>query len=814
MISRIRRGSFPKRFSSAVFTVLLGTFALAWLPAWAETVPADLDVETGGEILPGEEQVYQFEGLDPGQRVYVQRTATSNVNRLNWVLEDAFGRVIAQNLARLDDLGPVSLMGGDYTLTVRGETPTATGTFSFIVHDVEDSSSPIAVDAPDTRSLSGVGATHAFDLTLDDAGPVQLFFGGASFSQLSYRLVDALGNTREDWTNSAPAVTDPVHLTAGTHQIEVRGRNGFAGEFSLQVRSIADPVSVPLALNGSAAYNSADVTETTQLQFTLIDTTEVFVTFDYTHSFAAAQWRLDRADGQVINGWTNNMNPPDEPWHLLAGDYRLSVRSRSTVPVDGNALLHEVVDSASTLFPDTPVTAEILVPGQEHRFELTALPDATYLLDQTSTDNLNNLDWRIETALGETILERTGRVLDIEQIELNGGDYELIVSGEGAATGFVDFSLVTMSVVETPTSLGSVINDAIVQPGKIRRYTFNSPANRMLSIDRQSSSNVSGLNYVLTDAVGRELVSRGTSLPGLTELNLVGGDYVLEVLGEGGATGDYVLTLNDDGPATFTPSGTAITPDALVESTISVGSPQQWLLNLTDTTRTYFELVEGATNLQWTLLDSSGQTLFDSARARFPGTDDRGPFLLAAGDYTVTFELSSGGPSDYAFRAVDAAITETSINLDQVIDGVTTVPGFRNDYLFNLPTDGRLYFELLQGNTQLRWRLEKMDGESVFGSSLARSASDSQGTFDLAAGDYRLIFEATSNAAPSYQFQINSVTDLSNTLSLGASPVPVTGVMAMPGQTHEYALTIEPGQSRLYMDVQSGNNESALLALR
>jgi RHS repeat-associated protein len=697
-------------------------------------------------------------------------------------------------------------MGGLYRLTVRGETPTAAGTFSFIVHGVEDTSSALALDVAETRTLSGIGATYAFDLSLGEAGPVRLFFGEANAGQLSYRVVDALGNLRQDWTTSAPAASDPIHFPTGTHRIEVRGRNGYAGDFSVQVRLVADPVMVPLALNGSAAYSSPDVTETTDFQFSLVDSTEVFVTFDFEHSGGAAQWRLDRADGQVVSGWTNNLNPPDDPWSLLAGDYSLKVRSRIDTPVDGTVFLHEVVDSISALAPDTPATAEILVPGQEHRYEITALPAGTYLLDQTATDNVNNLDWRIENALGETLLERTGRVIDVEQLVLEGGDYHLIVSGEGAATGFVDFSLVTMSLVETPTTLGGIINDAIVQPGEIRRYSFTAPANRSLSIDRQSSSNIGELAYALYDAVGRELVSRGSSLPGLTEIDLVGGDYVLEVLAEGGATGDYALALIDNGAATFTPSGTAIALDTLIESTISAGAPQQWLLSLGDTTRAYFGLVEGATNLQWTLFDSAGEALFDSVRARFPGSDDRGPFPLVAGDYVVEFELLSGGPSDYAFQVVDAAVTETAINLDEVIDSVPTVPGFRNDYLFNIPAEGRFHFELLQGDSQLRWRLERAGGEPVFGPAVARFSSESQGAFNLAVGDYRLIFEATSNGAPSYQFQIHSVTDLSDALTLGADPVPVNAAMAMPGQTHEYALTIEPGQGRLYVDVQSGNN--------
>ncbi|MEE4640090.1 MAG: putative Ig domain-containing protein, partial [Wenzhouxiangella sp.] len=776
------------------------------LPVRAEPQTIGLNEEVSGTIAALEERVFVLPNLAPGQRVYVQRTATSNVNQLNWLLEDEFGRVVSQNLGRLDDLGPVALMGGLYRLTVRGETPTAAGTFSFIVYGVEDTSSALSIDVADTQAISGVGATHVFNLNLNDPGPVRLFFSGPSANQLSYRLVDALGNLRQDWTTSGPAVSDPFNLPVGVHLIEVRGRNGYTGDLTLQVRPVGDPVPVGLSLGGSAGYDSADLTETTEFQFTLTDTTAVFVTFDFSHSNGAGQWRLDRADGLEINGWTNNMSPPGDPWQLVAGDYRLSVRSRSTAPINGTATLHEVVDSESILVPDTPATAEILIPGQVHRFQISGLPAGLYLLDLIDASPASSLNWTLEDSLGRIVIDRTSALDDIEDISLRGGDYTLAVTGENAATGFADFVLTTMTVVDIPTSLGSVITDGIGQPGEIRRYSFTSPADRILSIERQASSNLAGLNYSLFDSVGREIVSRGTSLPTLTERNLVGGDYVLIVRGEGGATGDYTLALNDEGPAVFSPTGTPLALDTLAEATISSGSPQQWLLNLTDTRRVYFGLVEGATNLQWTLFDAAGQALYDGVRARFPGSDDRGPFLLAAGNYTIEFELNSGGPADYAFRAVDAAVNETPINLDQVIDSAPTVSGFQNDYLFNVPTDGRYYFELLQGNNQLRWRLEHVDGEVVFGPSVARFASESQGPFDLLAGDYRLVFDSTSNGAPTYQFQIHTVTDLSATLSLDSVPVAVSDSMAMPGQTHEYDLTLEQGVELLYVEVQSGSN--------
>ncbi|MFW5816678.1 MAG: hypothetical protein ACOCVP_07450, partial [Wenzhouxiangella sp.] len=422
------------------------------------------------------------------------------------------------------------------------------------------------------------------------------------------------------------------------------------------------------------------------------------------------------------------------------------------------------------------------------------------------TDNRSGLSWRIEDALGRTIVARTSTVDDVEHIELAGGDYTLTVSGNDAATGFVEFALTTIMLVDVATTLGSVIDDAIVSPGEIRRYAFSAAAGTQLAIAREASSNNSGLNYLLQDAVGREIVARTTALPALTELNLAGGDYLLTVLGEGGETGSFQLRLNDEGNSGFVPSGTLLDLDILTNGTITSGAPQQWRLSLADTQRVFFELVEGVTNLRWTLFDAGGQPLFGNARAAFPDTDDRGPFVLAAGDYTLEFELTSGGPAEYAFRAVDAGVLETPINIDEIIDSGLTVPGFQNDYVFDIPADGRFYFELRQGFSSLRWRLVDEDGRGVFGPGFARVSADSIGPLALGAGEYRLIFEATSAAAPAYQFQIHTVNDLEDTLSLDALPVPISSTMAMPGQRHEYALTLEPGVERLYVQVQSGNN--------
>ncbi|MGY6553158.1 MAG: putative Ig domain-containing protein [Wenzhouxiangella sp.] len=789
-----------RRCSPAGMLILL---ALAF-PVLAEPLEFGLNEEVSGTVGPGEERIYRLRNVPLGQRVYLQRTAGTNPGQLAWSIEDDFGRLIDANATAINDLGPVALMGGDYTLTIRGRQPTSSGSFSFILHAVSDSSSSLLPGQLDQRSLGSVGATHRYDLTLAQPGPVHLLFGIANANQLSYRLTDGLGNLREDWTASGPVATEAHHLPAGTHQIEVRGRNAFSGEFSLRVRPALDSAPITLPLNGSAAYESADVTETTRLAFTLTETTRVYPGFSFSHASSAAQWRLERADGLVLVDWTVNMNPIGEPLNLIPGDYVLSVRSRITTPVAGSVVLHEVIDGETVLQPDQPTTAAIAIPGQTQRLQLENLPAGIYLLDRLATSNNSGLSWRLEDAVGRPVLAQTSNLNSIEDIALIGGDYTLVLSGNNAGTGSVEFALVTGTEVEIPVAFGGGINDAISQPGEIRRYTFSASANRSLTIERIASSNTSGLNLRLEDAAGREIIPRTTNLPASITVDLMGGDYVLTVRGQAGATGSYNLALNDAGPSDFMPSGTPLALDSPASGSVAAGTPERWLLSLDETARVYFDLIQGATGLRWSLFDGAGQALFVNQAASVPGLGGRGPFVLRPGEYVVEFELPSGGPVSYGFTAVNAEVLQSAIALDIPVDNQPVVPGFRNEYFFNLPGAGQHYFELLQGNSNLRWRLEDGVGREVFGRSSANSAANSLGPFTLAAGTYRLVFDAQSGAAPDYRFQVHSVSDQLELITLDTEPRFLTDSLAMPGQRHVYDLTIAPGSGQLYLQVLSG----------
>ncbi|MGY6588830.1 MAG: putative Ig domain-containing protein [Wenzhouxiangella sp.] len=785
----------------------MGLILVIWLaiqPSIGQASPiiAVLDTEYSGELAAGEELVYAFSGLAPGQRVYLQRTGGTNVTQMAWLIEDVFGRVIVSSATNINDLGPVSLMGGDYLLTIRGRQPTSSGSFSFILHAVSDTSSSLTLDQLDERSFTGVGATHRYELSLTEPGPIHLFF---SNNPLSYRLTDSLGNVRQDWANTSVA-TPAFHLPAGTHQIDVIGRNAYAGEFSLRVRQVSEPAALTLPLNVSAGYDSADVTQVNRFAFSLSEIKRVYPRFSFSHGNAAAEWRLERADGLVLVDWTGTLGPIADPLSLVPEDYVLSLRSRAASPVEGSLVLHEVIDSEAVMTLDQVGIAEIGTPGQSHRFHFEDVPSGIYLLHRLATTNNAGLNWWIEDGSGRQVLARTTNVNSIEEIALIGGDYTLVLTGSNAGTGSVEFSLVTGTELDLPVTLGSVIDDAISQPGEIRRYSFTAPTGRRLNIERLAGSNNAGLNLRLQDALGREIIPRTTFLPPSTTVDLVGGDYVLTVLGQADGTGSYSLALNDLGPSDPIATGTSVGLNTPATGTIDAGVPERWLLELTDPARVFFDLTEGANNLRWSLFDAAGQALFNNALATTPSSHNQGPFLLLPGDYLIEFNLASGGPASLGFTAFDAGLLETSIDLDTPIDSQPTVPGFRNDYQFSIPVDGHFYFELQQGSPPLRWRLEDAAGAEVFGRSSASAASSSRGPFALRAGDYRLIFDAINGAAPDYRFQVHTVVDQAESITLGSEPVVLSDSLAMPGQQHRYDLTVAPNSGQLYLQVQGGTS--------
>ncbi len=700
--------------SRIAFRLLRLTLTMALIQASmlaaATPIPIVLGESVSNVIAEGEEAVYSLNNLEPGQRVFVQRISPQT-SSLMWQIDDSFGRTIISSLSNLSDLGPVSLMGGDYLLSVRGRTQTSTGTFEFIVHDVIDSDSPLDLETPQDGSFLSVGATHVHTLELTQPETVRFYFSGLpGTGSMSWRLVDGLDNERQSWTNSAGAVTGAHSLPAGLHRLELRGRNGYAGDWTVEARANA-VTTTPLTLGQPEAFSSTTISEINQFEFSVIENQSVVVHFSRAvGGTTSGTWRLERSDGVLIHNSTTSMNTPQDPLDLLPGDYVLTSHSRGTNEVSGTVTVH-------------------------------AVPDP----------------------------------------------------------------------VEETAMFGGVIEGEIDLPGAVRHYQFSVPDNRVLTINRLSTSNWTGLNYLLKDSAGRTLVSRTSNLPNSTNRSLMGGDYTLTVLGGGVSTGDFELELTDAGVSTHIPSGTPVALDTIVSGTVEPQETNRYLLELNEQTRVSFRLFDNPSAIRWSLIDEAGQPLFSDAwgTSRF-----RGPYLLVPGQYTLEFTTtgSTTSPLDYSFEARTTDLSIVPVDFDSqdlILSGSIAGPGDRVEYEIEVPADREMmYVRVNNGSNSLRGWLYDPAGREVFADSWLNTNNAPMFALPLTPGQYRLVVRGNGAATGNFELRVLDTPTEYFTTALGQDE-EWTGIL--PGAWREYSFELSTATDVFMHLHQTGNHVRAYL---
>ncbi|MDP6943648.1 MAG: PKD domain-containing protein, partial [Myxococcota bacterium] len=200
LLRRRRWRGLPAGASRWLALVLV--VGLGWLhapSARAEATPVALGVVVSGEVVdPEQATVYSFDA-DLGQVVFVEMVASDNASKLNWSLTDLHGRLIDADFEALDHLGPVTLMGGSYELSVVGEDG-GVGSFELRVHDAAPKESDITTNVVVTDSIDTPGQVHIHRFSLEE--PQILYFDAGDAEEsftLLYRLSDSAGRVIRDF---------------------------------------------------------------------------------------------------------------------------------------------------------------------------------------------------------------------------------------------------------------------------------------------------------------------------------------------------------------------------------------------------------------------------------------------------------------------------------------------------------------------------------------------------------------------------------------------------------------------------------------
>ena len=216
----------PPRTTLALIAALGLTALLA--PAAAaddDDLPIALgDVVAGSLDVTTEVDRYTFTA-PAGQVVYLDRIDTDNPFGLNWSLQDAHGRALLGSTTQLPDLGPVTLMGGEYSVVISGEQHQV-GTYEFAVRDATPDALVLPLDTEVGDEISQPGQIDRWTYTASPGEQVVLdFLTSSNANNLDWRLVDSRGR---ELLPPGSSIRDegPFTLLGGEHVLEVRYEAG------------------------------------------------------------------------------------------------------------------------------------------------------------------------------------------------------------------------------------------------------------------------------------------------------------------------------------------------------------------------------------------------------------------------------------------------------------------------------------------------------------------------------------------------------------------------------------------------------------
>ena len=767
--------------------------------ALGDVVAGSLDVTT---------EVDRFTFTAPaGQVVYLDRIDTDNPFGLNWSLQDAHGRALLGSTTQLPDLGPVTLMGGEYSVVISGEQHQV-GTYEFAVRDATPDALVLPLDTEVGDEISQPGQIDRWTYTASPGEQVVLdFLTSSNANNLDWRLVDSRGR---ELLPPGSSIRDegPFTLLGGEHVLEVRGENGTdaVGTYEFALRPVPPGTAAGVSLGATVSDDIAVWGERDRFQFSATSGDRLSLDVLSTSNVSGLNLTLRDAFGRVLFGPTTQLSD-QAPVTLMGGDYELEITAERGQA--GSYTLHLGHPSADTdeliVIGDTVLDA-IDTYGEMDTWRFVAAPGQVVSLDLVGAGTITGLNWELLDEAGRALLPKTTLLRDEHPIALMGGEYRLRVTAENGQSGAYQFTLHDVVASDTALALDASMSASLDVPGEVDRYHFTAPPGQVVFLDQIGTSNPFGLglNWKLEDALGRQVLSQTGSFGDQGPFTLMGGDYVLSILGELGITADYEFMVVDQGlDLSWVPGApTHAVGDVIAANLSAPGATDSYSFDVTHGQRLLLDITVSSTALTWRLRDPVGQPVFGPSSLLSPASD-QGPFDLAAGTYTLEMIANGSGTPAYALQIVEVVDGGGPLTPDTPLADALATGGAVNDYALSLSDETTLFLDLTSTDGNLSWTLLDPAGQPVFGTTDANNVNNhDQGPFPLRAGSYQLRVDGSGGATPAFGFTLHAVQADAAPLAVGT---PVAGGFAQPGDSAAFDIAVTDGQ-HLVFDLQQGNN--------
>jgi hypothetical protein len=580
--------------------------------------------------------------------------------------------------------------------------------------------------------------------------------------------------------------------------------NAVSGSAAVQWRSLADAVPGAIVgridITGQRNIYTFSLTQRTSMLFDALNSSDFGWTLGGPLGNVVSGRRFDGSDA----GGFGSPNLLD----LIAGDYTLTIDP----PADATGFYaFRLLDLATAI----PVTRQAAIdPAVEGRLD-AASATQLYAFDAAAGDRVffdqrsqsgGSVYWRLLDPAGQQLFFRGFG--DVAEMTLPvAGRYTLAIEGSAGNVGVVGFSFAVEARGNTPPAVvpdndiafAQLVAGTIAAAGEVDTYTFTLTEAKRIVFDARTDGfsflwNLQGPRGLVTEQrfYNTDSGRRGEPNP---VLQLEAGRYVLRIRNDANQTGAYAFQLADLAAASDLVTGT---------QTIGVLSPGQETdfhkFTAQGGERWYFNLqqVDNA-DAVWRLIGPLGQQVAWNSL----GTgNDIETTLPQSGTYVLMVEgqVYNAAANNYRFTAQKIVDVAAALPIGATVNGSIAMAGQRDTYSFTLGQRTKLVFDTLT-DANLNWTLTGPLGTVVGDRSFrGADANDFGGNplLDLAAGDYTLVVDATTDITSTYAFRL---LDLANATMLTTGTAR-SDTLSPGTQTLAYRFEAQAGD-HLYFDMQA-----------
>lgn len=485
-----------KMFSSGNYTLLIGALAIqeGGTVAILPTIVDDQIVTKSGfntnqslAILAGGSATYSF-SAPAGTRMLLDglNVASADLNvEFNAPdgarLYTGFG--LANDVQDVPRFGPAQLpQSGTYTLTVRGNSPTATGIYNFRVLDLDNAGTPLTLGTLVNGNFPN--GREALIYTIDANVGDQLLFDGRSGNFIfgiydqSLRAIYSRGINGAAFTHEVDGVGRV--LQSGRHYVLFQGDLDIPRDFSFQIQNLKSSPSLALGTEATGA-----VAANGEIAYRMQLTSGQRIRFDNLLPFAGEiNYRIANAGGRVLfdSGFQNfDSGPPGIRTIFVpeSGEYFLFIQSAQATPGSYRFRFDDLASVPLLTFnTDLEVT---LNPGNAARvFRIDAEAGETIQID-----NLGSplpLNWDISGPISQFRGGNDGS--DFSAMILSTGTHFLTISGHqdtGPIT--IRFRAARAASPVTPLAGFNTVVNWDVSLNETKTYSFSAPTGRLIYLN-------------------------------------------------------------------------------------------------------------------------------------------------------------------------------------------------------------------------------------------------------------------------------------------------------------------------------------------